>query len=111
MAAEIPFVLVTDAKARQHLLLIAVVFLLVGFWTAAVVVWAQRWAWAVFVIVSVLGFVQAPFENGVVRLAINLVTLALLLSPGMLRHVGFQPQFPRRKGPLQGPELGHVQRN
>jgi hypothetical protein len=106
MAAELLSVPVIDAKARHHPLLVAVVFLVFGFWTAAVVVWAQRWAWALFIIVGVLGLVQARFEHGVVLFAINLVTLAPLLSPGMLRHMGFQPRFPRRKGPLQGPRPG-----
>jgi len=106
MAAQIPFVLITDAKGRHHLLLLTGAFLLAGLWTAAIVVWTQRWAWAIFIIIGVLSLIRAPIENGLVSLAINLVTLALVLSPGMLCHMGFQPRFPRRKGPLTSSRAG-----
>jgi hypothetical protein len=104
--AQIPLVFLSDAKARHHVLVISVFLLLATLWNAAIVIWAQRWAWAVLVIIYVLGLVLAPFQAGVVGLVDSLVTLALLLAPGMLRHVGFQPPFPRRKGPLQVPRPG-----
>jgi MFS family permease len=103
-AAEIPYVLATDSKARRHLLLIAAVFLLLGLVTAAVVVWAQRWAWGLFVIFAVVGLVQGPQGKGAGPVLINLATVALALSPGMLRHLGYKGRTPGRKGPEKGPE-------
>src|SRR4051794_4272171 len=66
---------------------VALVLLL---WLAAIVVWRRRWAWALmllFVLAALLSPIWGKW-NGGVPFAVNLLSLGLLLSPGMRRWVG-----------------------
>jgi hypothetical protein len=74
-----------DHPARATLLVLLLVL-----WLAAVVVWRQRWAWLLLVVVTVVAVVSPAWGEweGAALYVCNVISLALLLSPGMRRWVG-----------------------
>jgi hypothetical protein len=67
---------------------IAVVLILV-LWLAAIVIWRQRWAWAVTVVAYSVGLVEPAWHwRGALSYSLAVLMLALLLSPSMRRYVG-----------------------
>jgi hypothetical protein len=76
-------------KFWQHPVRPALVILLLVLWLAAVVLWRQRWAWALSLIASGVGVASGLWEGVTVFAFVsNLVTFGLLISPGMRRYVG-----------------------
>jgi hypothetical protein len=54
-------------------------------WLAAIVVWRQRWAWVLMLLLDA-SVVLAPIwgeSSSLIPYAVNVLSLGLLLSPGM----------------------------
>jgi hypothetical protein len=86
----IVFVLAISTSVWQyHASRGAVSAVLIFLWIAAIVVWRQRWAWALMLLFQVAVLLSPAWKDwsGPVPYAVNVVTVALLVSPGMLRWV------------------------
>jgi hypothetical protein len=86
----------------------AVAVIVIGLaWLAAVVVFRQRWAWALVLLGGCLTLVEPVWEKVRVWVyVVNLVQLALLLSPGMRAWVRWRrpKSTPASEQPTFGPE-------
>jgi hypothetical protein len=82
--------LARSTKLWHHPIAGVIVVALIALWIAAIVVWRQRWAWALWVLLVLSALLSPGWgeRNGVLVYLSNLVTLALLASPGMRRWVG-----------------------
>lgn len=81
--------LITDTKITPHVVFYVAVVTVSALWVAAVAVWRQRWAWWLYVIASCL-FLLSPVWGqwyGILRYTLEVVVLALLISPQMRRYV------------------------
>jgi hypothetical protein len=87
--AEIGYGLTRSPKLWHHPWRGVVVVMLLVLWVAALVLWRRRWAWVLMLVVTASAVVAPLWEwNGVLVYAFNVVTLGLLISPGMRRYVG-----------------------
>jgi hypothetical protein len=75
------------------------VVLLLALWLAAVVVWRQRWAWALMLLTSLSGVLEPLWGNwhGPLTYGANVVSVGLLLAPAMRSYVGVE------RRPAHGP--------
>jgi hypothetical protein len=82
--------LARSPKLWEHPVRGAVLATLLVSWVTAIVVWRQRWAWTLMVLVQLSAVLSPAWErwDGPVVYASNLVALALLLSPELRRWVG-----------------------
>jgi hypothetical protein len=75
--------LASDAKLRAHLGDAAILYLMIVFWTAAVIA-HYRWAWATFTLACGVGALSSLWDwRGIIPLMANLLLVALLISRQM----------------------------
>ena len=76
-------------KLWNHPIAAAAVVLILALWLAAIVIWRQRWAWAVTVAAYTVGLVEPAWHwRGAFIYSLGALMLALLVSPPMRRYVG-----------------------
>lgn len=82
------------SKLHDRGVLIALVFVFAVLWLAAIVVWRQRWAWWLSLVGDLVAVARGPIA-GAAPYVLTIATLALLVSPGVRRHVGIRLPFQR----------------
>ncbi len=77
-------------KLSHHVVLVLIVVVLAALWLAAVVVWRQRWAWWLYVLLYVVAVISPAWQewSWFIPYALDVLTLALLVSRSMRRYVG-----------------------
>jgi len=88
---------VASSRVASHPLLLITSVVLELLWLAAIVVWRQQWAWWLWLLVDLIGLARGPFA-GIAPYLMTIVTLALLVSPGVRDHVGIRLPFRRPSG-------------
>jgi hypothetical protein len=75
---------------------LAVGLVVVLLWLAALVIWRQRWAWWLWVIVYIIALVSSAWQKGPIGIsyAVDVLTLGLLISPPMRRYLNTRPANP-----------------
>lgn len=89
-AAGVAYGLSRSPRLFHHPVDAALVIALLVLWVAAVVLWRQRWAWALMLLASLSG-VLAPIWaewHGPLIYGFNVATACLLLTPGMRQYMG-----------------------
>jgi hypothetical protein len=77
-----------DHKLREYPGAFVFVFVLVWLWEAALVVGGYKWAWILFVLTSIAGLIEAPWDwHGPIPVVLSALLLALLLTPETRQYV------------------------
>jgi hypothetical protein len=107
VTASVSYVIVRTDDSHGHPIASAFFIGLLVLWASTVVVWAERWAWLLWLLATLVGLIRGTTGGGALPLIIlGVAQLGLLVSPGMLSWVGLEPpRFLRRKGAESRPGL------